>query len=450
MIMIGSIFPVLNARLHLSPDSSFVAKLSSERERTGLNKVAAEMLMYCDGTVTVDEIINQIISKYSLRKTSELYNGLVEFFIESKNLGHVVISPEEHKITPIISGSLKYFAPESIQIELTQQCPLKCEHCYVYAAPDKLVRMPFELVDNLLDQAKVLGVSNIVLTGGDPMMHPNFWEILEKASTKFYNVNLLTSGYLIDEKVAAKISKYRNINVQISVDGIEDTHNNFRGKTDAFLRTIKAFKNLQKYNTKVVWALTITGDNFEELEECIKLAKSVGVKVFRPGIVFNTGRAMSHDMNDATFIKKIKQKLSGLQTKYNDENFKVDGVEGSSVQSSDSESQKATQQTNCGAGWNFCHITAKGEVLACPVFPYELTNLNNDNLLDYFSTKDVKIRMLQSPKKEICKNCPHLERDNGCPAHGLISSQSNPDCAWKDTIDPDVRNRIQQDVYTTI
>ncbi|MBO2536775.1 PqqD family peptide modification chaperone [Rummeliibacillus suwonensis] len=127
--MIGSMFPVLNARLHLSPDSSFVARLSSERERTGLNKVAAEMLMYCDGTVTVDEIINQIISKYSLRKTSELYNGLVEFFIESKNLGHVVISPEEHKITPIISGSLKYFAPESIQIELTQQCPLKCEHC---------------------------------------------------------------------------------------------------------------------------------------------------------------------------------------------------------------------------------------------------------------------------------------------------------------------------------
>lgn len=446
--LIESMFPVLNAHLHLSPDSPYISNLLSERDRRGLNMVAAEMLSYCDGSITVEDIINKIIDNYKLEKKQDLYNGLVDFFVESKNLGYIVLNTKNHKIRPIISGSLRYYSPETIQIEITQQCPLRCKHCYVFAAPDKLVRMPLDLANKILDQSKELGVSNIVLTGGDPMMHPNFWEILDKAS-RFYRVNLLTSGYLINEKAAEKISKYRNVNVQISVDGIGITHNRFRGKDDAFERTINALKYLQKHNVKVAWAMTITENNFLDFEDCIKLAKKIGVGLFRPGIVFNSGRAENQFQDDIDFMRRVKQKISEFQEKYNDNNFRIDSVEGSTVQSNDSMEKANYEQINCGAGWNFCHVTAKGEVLACPIFPYELIDLNKDDLLSYFSKKDEMIHLLHSPKKGICKNCKFLERDNGCLAQGLLSSKSNQNCSWINLLTPEIKKRLKESVYTS-
>lgn len=447
--MISDLYPILNARLHLNPDNPYVANLTSEKERIGINRVASEMLLYCDGTFTVDEIISKILINYSLKKETEIYNGLTDFFLKSKELGHMSFSTCSRKTKPVVSGSLNYFSPEAIQIELTQQCPLSCKHCYVYAAPDKLDRMSFKLVNDILEQALELGVSNIVLTGGDPMMHPDFWEILEKA-TSFHNVNLLTSGYLINENSAARLAKYKNLNIQISLDGMEETHNIFRNKQDAFKRTTQAFKYLQNYNKKVVLAMTVSPNNINELEECIVFAKNSGVKKFRPGIIFNTGRAVNQEKSESLFIKKLKQILLDLQIKYNDENFTLEGVEGSSVQDFSSKDQQSYEQTNCGAGWNFCHITAKGEVLACPIFPYELTDIKKESLLNYFSKKDESIRMLQSPKKAICNNCPHLERDSGCPAHGLISSLSNSKCSWVEKLDPIIRDRVIKDVYSPL
>ncbi|MGC8230959.1 radical SAM protein [Pseudobacillus badius] len=446
--IIDDMYPILIGRLHLDSENPYIVDFLDEKIRTRVNKTGARILSFCNGSITFKEIVNKIYVEYNIQsKSQEIETGIKKFIIESTKLGFLRLEKEEKNIVPVITGSFDFYTPEAMQIELTQQCPLRCRHCYVYAAPEKVKRMSYEVANRILDQASEMGVSNIVLTGGDPMMHPQFWDLFERA-TNFHNVNLLTSGYLIDQKAARRIADYRNVSVQISVDGIAETHNSFRGKSDAFKRTIKAFEFLQNYNAKVIWAMTVTPNNISELEECIKFAKELGTGRFRPSIVYHTGRATKESLdNDIAFVRRLKHEIVHLQKKYNTNDFRVDGLEGSNGENIVIGNTEY-ENINCGAGWSFCHITAKGELLACPVFPYKMADLHSVDLKDCFIEKDEFIRNLNTPKKSICKGCPNLEKDYGCHAHGFISSQSNPKCTWVKQIDSDLSNQIKQGVYS--
>ncbi len=153
---------------------------------------------------------------------------------------------------------------------ITRTCNLKCIHCY---SDSNAAQFDGELtldqcravVDDLADyQANAL-----LLSGGEPLVHPHFFEILEYACGKGLKVTISTNGTRIDEATARRLKALDVAYVGISLDGIGEVHDRFRGKPGAFDRAVRGFHHCGAAGQKTGLRLTLTKNNAESIEEIL-------------------------------------------------------------------------------------------------------------------------------------------------------------------------------------
>ena len=112
----------------------------------------------------------------------------------------------------------------------TNQCNLKCKHCYensgLKPTPDELTT---EEVKNIIDQFADIGVVALAFSGGEPLMRRDFFEIVEYAAKKEFYVSIASNGTLITPSIAKKIKNAGVSYIEISLDGFEEEHDKFRG-----------------------------------------------------------------------------------------------------------------------------------------------------------------------------------------------------------------------------
>ena len=118
---------------------------------------------------------------------------------------------------------------------VTRRCNLKCVHCYAQAtatAPEGELSLNQGLA--LLDDLKAFGVPVVLFSGGEPLMHPNLLTLVEHAVTLGMRAVISTNGTLIDRDMAGRLKHFGLSYVGISLDGMEATHDRFRGQAGAF------------------------------------------------------------------------------------------------------------------------------------------------------------------------------------------------------------------------
>ena len=172
--------------------------------------------------------------------------------------------------------------PISASIELTWRCNLKCLFCYQYKPGDN--ELSTKEIKNIMDQLKEEGCLYLALTGGEPMTHPDFWEISEHARKNSFAVTLQTNGTLITPDIAKKIKELNFFSVHISLLGATaETHDTLSGKKGSFEKVINAAKSLKTSGVNVVFKTTVVKQNFGELGRIIDMADELGVqKTFSP------------------------------------------------------------------------------------------------------------------------------------------------------------------------
>ena len=101
---------------------------------------------------------------------------------------------------------------QNVQIQITEKCNLKCRHCYVNnrSIETAVSFMSADVLNKIIKECVELGVFVITLTGGEPFMHPNLWDIIKKIKEYGILVNVQTNGTLINERNIIKIKD--NIN----------------------------------------------------------------------------------------------------------------------------------------------------------------------------------------------------------------------------------------------
>jgi radical SAM protein with 4Fe4S-binding SPASM domain len=172
--------------------------------------------------------------------------------------------------------------PDEVFFQLTSRCNLSCVHCYVSdpAQVNKL-NLPVSPVLNIIDELVNLHGSSIVLSGGEPLLHPDLKKIIRHAAPRV-KIKLLTNGTLINQEWAEFLSDM-GVKVQISVDGSSDViHDQIRGK-GSFSKAIRGLKHLQSAGSgdKINFSTTVMNQNIEDLPEIIHLAKSLEVPLVR-------------------------------------------------------------------------------------------------------------------------------------------------------------------------
>jgi len=148
---------------------------------------------------------------------------------------------------------------------ITRACNLKCVHCYAKAtfgpAADELNH---EEGLALLRDLKDFGVPVVLFSGGEPLMRPDLFELVEFTVAHGMRAVISTNGTLITPAVARRLKDFGLSYVGISLDGMEQTHDKFRGQPGAFAAAMAGVKNCQEAGLKVGLRFTINRLNFQE------------------------------------------------------------------------------------------------------------------------------------------------------------------------------------------
>jgi radical SAM protein with 4Fe4S-binding SPASM domain len=153
----------------------------------------------------------------------------------------------------------------SATLYLTNDCNLRCVHCYMFSGTNKNYEIDYSDWFKVIKILKNNGVKTVTLTGGEPMMKKGFFEILDYLKKEEISIILLTNGTLITEKNYQLLSE-RCSEIQISLDGPNKLlHEKIRG-TGTFDKTINAIRLLANSGVKLFIAMTPVPDTIDEFE----------------------------------------------------------------------------------------------------------------------------------------------------------------------------------------
>lgn len=183
---------------------------------------------------------------------------------------------------------------------LVRQCNLKCKHCYSISAD---VSFPGELntaqIFDVMDDLKAFKVPVLILSGGEPLLRPDIFDISHRAKDMGFYVGLSSNGTLITKENIDQIAKVKYNYVGVSLDGIGDTNDVFRGKSGAFVEALTGIRLALDKGIKVGMRFTATMDNIHQLPDMLSLMETEDIDKFYLSHLSYAGRGNKNRQDDA-------------------------------------------------------------------------------------------------------------------------------------------------------
>lgn len=219
--------------------------------------------------------------------------------------------------------------PRRIYFQITRKCNLKCPYCFIKADPDQ-THVPFHAIQKIASLMSENGLMEVRLTGGEPTLHPQFWEIVDLFRSHHIYISISTNG-LWSPSVLERMCQLQNVWIICSIDGGKEIHNQYR--PNSFDQIIKNLKTLKSKNPKIRLRLTttLTNQNQFDLWELGRICKSLDAESItliplRPQV--RDESIKSNMLTGAEFKRvieeliKIKQELGVLFTTTLETEFK--------------------------------------------------------------------------------------------------------------------------------
>lgn len=153
---------------------------------------------------------------------------------------------------------------------ITRTCNLRCVHCY---SDSMAAKYPGELdwpqMQAVVRDLAAYKVPSLLLSGGEPLIHPRFFDLVDYATNHGLKLTISTNGTLITPEKAALLKAANVAYVGISLDGIGDIHDKFRGKDGAFKAAVDGFKNCHEVGQKTGLRLTLTRHTVSDIERIL-------------------------------------------------------------------------------------------------------------------------------------------------------------------------------------
>ena len=185
---------------------------------------------------------------------------------------------------------------------LIRRCNLTCTHCYALSADHNYAgELSTAEVCAVMDDLKAFRVPVLILSGGEPLLRPDLFDIAARAKAMGFYVGLSTNGTLIDAPVADRVAAAGFDYVGISLDGLRATHDRFRRLEGAFDRSLAALRLLRAREVKLGLRFTMTAMNAHDLQPLLQLQRDEGIAKFYFSHLNYAGRGNIHRAKDAQF-----------------------------------------------------------------------------------------------------------------------------------------------------
>jgi len=166
------------------------------------------------------------------------------------------------------------FQLKNLLIELTKSCNEQCPHCYIPKKESKMGFLPKEEAFKYIKQAIEIGVKEIAFSGGEPLLHKNFIDIVEFASSYYFeNIYVLSNLILFNDNLLNNIKKIPNLTFQTTLFSCyENIHDGLTGVSGSFKKTTNALEILKKNGINVQVSCPILKPNstsFRDLQKWV-------------------------------------------------------------------------------------------------------------------------------------------------------------------------------------
>ncbi len=267
--------------------------------------------------------------------------------------------------------------PPILVISVTSRCNLHCEGCYHQALRRSTeAEMSDERIWKLVDEAKELGISFIVLAGGEPLMRSNILGLTKRTPEIMFM--MFTNGLLIDDAILRQITRNKNVVPLLSLEGYQVGTDGRRG-SGVYSTLLKAIDKLK--TQQLFWgaSITMTRTNFTEVTDAafIKQLVDAGCKLF----MFTEYTPVTDETYDWILTQEQNAQIVEIRNAFR---AKFHALFIALPWDED-------EIGGClSAGRGFVHISAEGNVEPCPFVAYSDTNLKNMSLKDALQSKMLK------------------------------------------------------------
>jgi len=424
-------YPVLSKEFSVSKvitekEEDIVIYNTATRTRAYPNTATYEFVKRCKGNKSLQDIIAEL-SRLSGNPPQKI----------EENLSTLVKTMEENKMISFMSSPLHPPRPEprevnlfrrivSIIFDVTNRCNLRCRHCYNDSGAKRDDELTFEEIKKSVDTFADAGVLNMVVSGGEPLLHPRIFDIIEYIRSKPMSCIIFTNGTLITEDVVKKFKELSIVSVAMSIDGATpETNDSFRGVKGSFEKTRKAIEMMLEAGIPVRINVCLHKGIVDEFNDLLNLFRKWKISDYSIGPVSYTGRSEESDfVITPEEYKKVLKQLKEYE----------------SARGGKNELPYVPQRTNCGAGMNSLTVKSNGIITLCSPFPDEISlgNIRTDSIREIWNNSELlnEIRRVDVSENEMCRGCRHIKVcQGGCMAHnyrrtGELGSGDPYECAY--------------------
>ncbi|MBS4052395.1 MAG: heme d1 biosynthesis radical SAM protein NirJ [Methylomonas sp.] len=185
---------------------------------------------------------------------------------------------------------------------LIRRCNLTCKHCYTTSAD---IDFPGELttpeIFTVMDDLKAFKVPVLILSGGEPLLHPDIFAISQRARDMGFYVALSSNGTLINESNIKQIAAIDYQYIGVSLDGMREAHDKFRQKQGSFDASLAGIRLCREHGIKAGVRFTLTQDNAHDFEALLQLMDDEDIDKFYLSHLNYGGRGNKNRKDDAAF-----------------------------------------------------------------------------------------------------------------------------------------------------
>ncbi len=375
-------------------------------EKYGLNPEAASLFCthfcFAHAKAMLDTVLPFPFTLWQPKRIAT--HGNCEYYLK---LAHSPLSKQAERFVPLV-----------MSWNITRECNMKCSHCYINATDKKLDNeLNTQEAKNLMDQIYQVSRPLLILSGGEPLLRSDIFELIRYGSKIGLKMGLGSNGSLIDEATARKLKDAGIATVSISLDSnIPEQHDEFRGVSGAWQKAVEACKALRRNNVLVQVNTTLTQQNYNQIDDIMTLAESIGVENFHLFFLVPTGRGTKiadisprqyEEMITKTFAKTANHTLN-VRPSCAPQFMRIAKGMGLDMRQ---------WIRGCIAGMYYCRIYPNGDVTPCPYLPIKLGNVRQKSFKEIWFTSEI-FQALRDPGalKGKCGACEYRSLCGGCRA----------------------------------